>query len=262
MFILIIILLLVMVGLSVRWNWWRLPQGGVPILMYHKIGDPPSVSKIKKLWVSKKKFRKQLTYLKNKGYQSLTFADIVKGKKPDKQSVIITFDDGYQNNYTCALPLLNEFGFKAVFFVTVDAVGKDNYWHNPATEQRIPMMTKEQLRELSREGHEVGSHTLAHPDLTNMAMDTLQKEITLSREKLKEIIGKEIASFSYPYGSGAFDGRINGIVKQAGYSYACSIRQGKAEFKTNVLSLKRLLIRGDDTWVDFYLNITRGKSRS
>jgi hypothetical protein len=67
---------LTLAGLSARWNWWRPASSGLPVLMYHKVGDPPAGSQLKKLWVSTKQFRRQMNYLKARGYQTLTFKDI------------------------------------------------------------------------------------------------------------------------------------------------------------------------------------------
>ncbi|MFH1380232.1 MAG: polysaccharide deacetylase family protein [bacterium] len=259
-YVLVVVVLLLLAALS-RWNWWRLPAGGVPILMYHKIGDPPENSSLKKLWVSKNKFIKQLAYLKKRNYKTITFEEIAQGKICDASTVIITFDDGYRNNYEIAAPLLKEFGYTGVFFVAVEALGKDNFWHNPAAEARIPMMNTGALLHMIADGHEIGSHTLTHPNLERVGDTTLYEEIVLSKKKLSELVKKQIVSFAYPYGKGAYTDRVQAVMKNSGYSYACSIKQGKADLGASPYQLKRLLIRGDDTMFDFHLNLTRGKSR-
>ncbi|MBI4395760.1 MAG: polysaccharide deacetylase family protein, partial [Elusimicrobia bacterium] len=97
-------------GISARWNWWRPEKGGLPILMYHKIGDPPAGSKLKKLWVSVELFRRQMTYLKEKGWNPLHFIELDslldRGEPLPEKAVIISFDDGYLNNYENAFPVL------------------------------------------------------------------------------------------------------------------------------------------------------------
>src|SRR5262245_29700480 len=84
-------------GASARWNWWRRSVPGVPILMYHKIGDPPAGSRLKKLWVSNGMFRRQMSYLSNEGFHPITFKDIYafwdKGVPLPPKPVVITFDD-------------------------------------------------------------------------------------------------------------------------------------------------------------------------
>lgn len=261
MIIIIVIVLLIIVVFSARWNWWRLPEPGIPILMYHKIGEPPRDSKIKKLWVTEKQFEKHCAYLEKHGYESITFEDIAQNHALPSKAVIITFDDGYENNFTSALPLLKRYGFRAVFFIVAEAIGRDNFWHNPETEKRISMMKPAQLQQLVSEGHEIASHTCSHPNIESADSVRIKQELTESKQILEKIIGKKVVSCAYPYGGGAFDPSIQEIVKKIPYQYACAIRQGKADLKKSALCLKRLLIRGDDTMFDFYLNLTRGKSR-
>src|SRR5258708_7495752 len=108
-------------GASARWNWWRPKAKGIPTLMYHKIGDYPKGSQLKKLWVTTADFRRQLEYLKAHGYTAVTFTelrDAELGRAPMPENpVLITFDDGYANNYELAFPLLKEFGLKGNIFL-------------------------------------------------------------------------------------------------------------------------------------------------
>jgi hypothetical protein len=147
---------LAVLGLSARWNWWRSSAGGIPVLMYHKIGDPPAGSKLKKLWVSKKDFRRQMAYLLDHGHHPVTLAEIARlldgGKPVPTKAVVITFDDGYRNNLENALPILKEFGFRAVLFVVTNAAGKDNFWHDPSNETRIPMLSWDQAKGFKSRG--------------------------------------------------------------------------------------------------------------
>jgi len=256
-----IIIIVVITLFSVRWNWWRLPKDGLPVLMYHKIGKCPRGSKIKKLWVSENKFSKQMYYLKKHGYNPVTFADIEKTNTIPEKAVIITFDDGYENNFKSAVPIMKKYAFKAVFFIVAQAVNRDNFWHNPENEKRISMVSIEQIKETAADGYEFGSHTLTHPNLEKIDEMRMNTEIFESKNVLESMIKKSIISFAYPYGGGAFNPKNHEILKNAGYKYACSIRQGKADIKNNPFCLKRILIRGDDDMLDFHLNITRGKSR-
>ena len=123
-------------GLSARWNWWRPAADGLPVLMYHKIGRPPRGSRLAKLWVSPDRFRWQLRYLERHGYTAVTFSDLVadlRGSRtlPDKP-VLITFDDGYQDNYHSAYPILRELDMKANVFLVFEGVDRHNRWHDPA----------------------------------------------------------------------------------------------------------------------------------
>ena len=129
-----------------RWNWWRpVVSGGLPTLMYHKIGAPPPGSTLAKLWVSAADFRRQISYLKEHGYTSITFADwrdAEKGLKalPEKP-VLITFDDGYMNNFELAYPILRESGMKGCVFLVCETIDAHNSWHDPALEPWLKMLT-------------------------------------------------------------------------------------------------------------------------
>lgn len=256
---------LVVLGVSARWNWWRPRSTGVPILMYHKIGDPPPGSRLKSLWVSAREFRDQMTYLKVHGFTPVTFLDIAahvdEGVPVPEKPVLITFDDGYRNNYENAFPVLREFGFKAVVFLVVNTVEAENAWHDPATEARISMLTWAQIEDMRAAGIEFGSHTLNHPRLSRLDAAKAAHEIEESRRLLGKRFGRPPMSFAYPYGDGQDLSALQELVRKAGYRWAVSVHQGKADFKSAPFCLRRLFIRGDDVRWDFHLQMTRGKSR-
>ena len=222
---------LVVLGLSARWNWWRAPKKGIPILMYHKIGDPPLGSKLKKLWVSVPKFRAQMEYISKKGYRPITFHDLYNhwdGIKPlPGNPILITLDDGYLNNYTDALPVLREFGFPATIYVVVQTVGWENHWHDPNSETRIPMVSWAQLKELQKAGWEIGSHTMNHPRLEKIEKKEAEIEIEKSRRIIGEFLEQVPQSFAYPYGNGADNSDLHKLVRETGYRTAVSVHSGK-----------------------------------
>ena len=155
---------LVGLGFSIRWNWWRPLAKGLPILMYHKIGLPPAGSRLPKLWVSQADFAWQMDYLVGRGYAPITFSDLEaarQGRRPlPRKPVMITFDDGYQNNYTLAYPVLKDRGLKANLFLVFGSLGRHNDWHDPVDETWIPMLTWQQLREMRENGvFEYANHT-------------------------------------------------------------------------------------------------------
>lgn len=252
-------------AVSARWNWWRPRVSGLPVLMYHKIGTPPAESQLKKLWVTAVMFRRHLEYLKDHGYQTWTFQEVHEalgsGRAVPPNAVVLTFDDGYANNHAEAFPLLQEFRAKAVFYVVVNAVGRDNFWHDPKSEIRLPMMSWDQLRELQKQGFEIASHTLNHPRLSTIPLEQARQEFEESRARLDKELGSKSLAFAYPYGNGADDGRLQSLASAAGYKTAVSVHQGKADLKGNLFCLKRLFIRGDDNLWDFHLQLTRGRSR-
>jgi peptidoglycan/xylan/chitin deacetylase (PgdA/CDA1 family) len=256
-------------GASARWNWWRPTlSGGMPALMYHKIGDYPPGSELAKLWVTTADFRRQLEYLKKHGFTSVTFAewrDAEKGLKPlPAKPVLITFDDGYMNNYELAFPLLREFGMKGNVFLVYETMDQHNAWHDPATEPWLRMMTWAQIKEMQDSGvFEFGSHTMKHRCLTEIPPEEARWELTESKRRLEDKLGRECVGFAYPYGAGAYAPEVRRLALEAGYRFDFGIKQGitKLPWRREDEAVRRLLIRGDDNRLDFHLNLTRGKAR-
>jgi peptidoglycan/xylan/chitin deacetylase (PgdA/CDA1 family) len=250
-------------GFSARWNWWRRKVKGLPVLMYHKIGHAPKNSKFKKLWVTPEKFVRQLDYLKKHNYTSISFSDLKNPKSLPKKPVLITFDDGYTDNYKIAYPLLKKRNIKANIFLVYEAIGQYNHWHNPDEEHWLPMMTFEQIKQLQKEGLvQFGAHTLNHPNLTGIDLETARCEIEECKHRLEQKLGVEITAFAYPYGAGAYDPKIRKLVFDAGFLFDFGIKQGITPLPYKKEEpFKRLLIRGDDNILDFHLNLTRGRAR-
>lgn len=261
----IVAIAIIVLAVSARWNWWRLPKKGVAILMYHKIGNPPAESRLKKLWISPERFERQLEYLKDRHIPVITFSEYYKMLRdhsvPDK-AVILTFDDGYEDNYTNASPLLKKYGYTGIFFIVSETIGGMNVWHNPANEPPQKMLSQEQILEMQKTGMEIGSHTLSHPNLKHLNVEEARRQISQSRAVLEEMLGKPVGIFAYPYGAGAYTPAVKGLVQLAGYTLAVGIRQGiNVPGAEDYFALKRITVRRDENMFDFYLQITRGRNR-
>ncbi len=256
-------------GASGRWNWWRRKiSGGMPVLVYHKVGDYPEGSRLKALWVKTSQFRRQMEYLKKRGYTTITFSQwrdslIAKTPLPQKP-VLVTFDDGYANNYTEAYPILKELGMKGNIFLVYEMMDGHNAWHDPATERHVPMLTWAQIREMQEGGvMEMGSHTMRHRNLAAIPAEDVRWELVESKKRLEEKLGREMVGFAYPYGAGAFVPQVRQAARDAGYFFDFAFRQGisPAAWKPEMGAIRRLYVRGDDFMLDLYLNLTRGRAR-
>lgn len=264
----IAVVVLAALAASARWAWWRSPQPGLSVLCYHKVGIPPAGSKLEELWVSPKKFRAQIKYLVDNGYRTLSFSELLAAHKsgaalPEK-SVLITFDDGYENNYTTAWPILREFQAKANIFVVYNTIGKVNLWHNPASEAWVNMATLDQLKEMQASGViEYGSHTMNHPHLGSLELSDAVCEMTESKRQLEAALGKEMFAFAYPYGDGAYNEKVRAAALEAGYVFDFSFKQGKTRWPwdSKAGTIDRLFIRGGDNNWDLALHLSRGASR-
>lgn len=209
----------------------------VPILMYHQI-ESCGGSECPLNVVSPESFERQMNYIKQHGYQVISLDDFVqgvgKGMLFNRYTVIITFDDGYLDNYTKAFPVLQKYDFPATVFVISDFVGKPRY------------VTWDQLRQMQEAGFVSGSHTRQHmylPDIKNHAL--LVDEIVTSKQILEDNLKRPVDYFSYP--SGGYSEEIKDIVKNAKYKAACATNRGFDRFNTSRYELKRIRVNDRDT---------------
>ncbi len=268
MSILVSIIILAALAASARWTWWREKTPGLRVLCYHKIGVAPAGSKLKELWISPEKFRAQVKYLLDHGYATLLFSDLLKAWRGEavlpEKAVVITFDDGYENNYLHAWPILKELGAKGNIFVVYNTIGKVNSWHNPASEGWVNMATLAQLKEMQDSGViEYGSHTMNHPHLSALKPGDAAWEMAESKRQLEAAFGREMFAFAYPYGDGAYIPALRETALETGYVFDFSFRQGKTPWPWDrkATTLDRLFIRGGDNIWDLVLQLERGASR-
>lgn len=231
-----------------------LPRPLPRILYYHSI-HPEGV-----LSHRPSAFRDQLMWLRENGYRPFTLAEagalLREGRLP-KKAVVITFDDGYEDNATVALPILAREGIHATFFVVSGLVGdsprRSREGHKLYAGLR--MMDRGQLRELAEAGMEVGSHTRSHVHVRytlERSRDEALKELSGSREDLEQIIGKTVESFAYPNGQkGAFSTATGEILAAAGYRYAVTTMWGGLTPSSDPLQLPRVEVRHTDTLETF-----------
>ena len=253
---------------SARWTWWRRAVRGLPVLVYHKIGVPPAGSRLKDLWVSPENFRAQVAWLLAHGYTTVLFSDVMKAHRHNKhlpaKAVLITFDDGYENNYVHAYKILRELGAKGNIFVVFNTIGKANLWHNPAAEPWVNMAGIDMLREMQDSGViEFGSHTMNHPNLEKIPLGDAAWEMAESKKQLENALGKEMFAFAYPYGAGAYAPAVRELALKAGYLLDFSFKQGKTPWPWRRADgpIDRLFIRRGDNNLDLLLHLTRGDSR-
>jgi peptidoglycan/xylan/chitin deacetylase (PgdA/CDA1 family) len=192
-------------------------------------------------------FEKQMQYL-SKVYNPISLEKMAQhiqnGTSLPSKAIAVTFDDGYQDNYENAYPILKKYNIPATFFLTTGFIGTGEIpaWDKGYyTGEKALMLSWEQVREMSDNGISFGSHTLTHPFLTRIPHKHAQREISLSKDIIEQKIGKPVTTFAYP--SGNFDADIKGIVKGAGYSAAVSTIPGHNSMNDDVYVLKRNVIQ-------------------
>lgn len=232
---------------------------GVPILMYHKV-NPDSKAGGYGLRVSPGSFEKQMAYLSRSGYHTISLSDLAdhfeKGRPLPARPVIITFDDGYLDNYTYAYPILKKYGMTATIFVVAGTVGGINEFdYNGGRQPKNKMAGWKELREMAEGGVTIGSHTLRHPHLANLKPGEARHEIVESKKILEKGLNRPVEFFCYPYGN--YDRDTVGMVREAGFRAAVTTEQGLGKYQEGPYTLKRIRVRGDYSYSRFLEELTR-----
>lgn len=192
------------------------------VLMYHSVADCRDDPYL--VTVSPRRLAGQLAWLRRNGLTGVGVAELLRARAEGcgRGLVGLTFDDGYADFLTTAVPLLLEHGHRATVFVLPGLLGGTNAWDPDGP--RKPLLTAEGIRAAGSAGMEVGSHGLVHTDLTSADTGRLAAEAGDSRTLLTELTGQAPEGFCYPYG--AVDARAVRAVRSAGYAYACGVAPG------------------------------------
>ena len=207
----------------------KAPGKSVPVLMYHSI----TYEKGNAICLPVERFEEHLKYLKDNGYYTITLTDLYEYLMRDtpipEKSVVLTFDDGYENNYTDMFPVLKKYNFKATIFVITSNIDKD-----PNS------MTSKQLLEMEKYGVDIESHTVNHDNLKDLPKDKQLATLIQSKKDLEKILNKQINFFAYPYGG--YNKSAIEAVKEAGYTMAFTTDGRWSSKKNGMLSLDRVYI--------------------
>ncbi|WP_051931963.1 polysaccharide deacetylase family protein [Clostridium sp. KNHs214] len=205
----------------------------IPILMYHSISD----NKNGFFKVDKNKFRKQMQYIKDNGYETLTLDQVYYYISKDKQfpdkAVVITFDDGYKDNYTNAYPILKELDLKATIFVVADYITEGS--------STIYSSLKE-LREMRENGIDIQSHTSKHRKLDKLSYDEQLQDLSLSKAKIEKLINSNVKFLTYPYGR--YNNDTIKIAKKCGYEMAVTTHMGYCNIDNESFKVRRICVPG------------------
>lgn len=237
----IFIIIIIAVGLFGFYQLWLYPKYTVPILMYHYMGGDRG-----SLTVSPESFERQMKYLRDHDYQVISLDEFVEGKMAGKDfphnTVVITFDDGIEDNYTEAFPILKKYQIPATIFVITGLVGK--------TYDGLDCLNWRQIKEMSAHGISFGSHSHTHRYLPNLSPDELIKEIEFSKFELEKQLGGTARHFCYPIG--AFTHQVKKALKEAGYISASTTNRGFDRYNNDLYELQRIKIKDTDAIKPFH----------
>jgi peptidoglycan/xylan/chitin deacetylase (PgdA/CDA1 family)/UDP-N-acetylglucosamine:LPS N-acetylglucosamine transferase len=247
----------------------------MPVLMYHKIPDAPITTK-HQIFVTKENFAKHLAYFKSHNISPITFRDyqdFASARRPlaefPKRPIVLTFDDGYTDNYTNLLPLMQQYGYRGVLYLLGDFEVRHNQWDLAVdpTEPRADIMNETQKRAFVVAGWEIGAHTQTHPRLAALPPAEAANEIASSKAELERRLGIDIQSFAYPYGD--LSPETKRLVAEAGFRYAVATDSGGLHLEDDRMQIFRVnmfphetagsLRKKTSSWYRRYYRWKRGK---
>ena len=210
-----------------RWSYY------LPILGYHRVGEfkgdhVPTVSA--------RAFERQLHYVARFHYRVLSLDEVIegfdRGHPLPRRSVVMTFDDGYEETSTVAWPILKRFGFPAVVFVAPGEIGRPGF------------ATWEQVTAMAHDGVAIGSHTMHHRYLPLVQESQLAEEVLRSKQEIEKRINRPVSFLSYPIGG--FTAQVQALVQQAGYRAACTTNRASAVAQIDRFALRRIKVTERD----------------
>ena len=238
-------------------------QKKIPILMYHSISCS-SNPRFQQFTVPPLVFAEQMAYLYNHQYTPITVTQLIQARSRNtfvlpERPVVLTFDDGFADFFTAALPVLQQYRFAATLYVATAFIGGTSRWLRYERETTCSMLTWEQLIEISASGVECGAHSHSHPQLDTLSSMAARDEVSQSRSILEDHLGQEVRSFAYPYGY--HTSAIRRLVRATGYTSACAVRHTMSSETDDPFALARLMIHADTTIKEFAALLT-GRSSS
>lgn len=218
--------------------------GGARIITYHSVrpGGPASRSS----YVHPDDFANQIGWLVRAGYQVVSLSALAdqleKGLHVPDEWVVITFDDGYADNYHHAFPVLRHYGLPATIFLVTGKVGLDPLF-----------LTRAQAIEMQECGIEFGAHTVDHVSLSSISPENALVQVTESKRQLEVLLGLPAQHFCYPFGH--YNLTVETFLRQAKFRTCCTEQAGSVRSGSDALRLRRVGILGTDTMHDFQLKV-------
>lgn len=228
----------------------------VPILMYHRIDRPNRESSVYGQYVSPKLFERQLLLLRRMRFETVGLDVLTSGAWPTAlRPVVITFDDGFQNYFTEALPVLKGLNMTSTVFVVSSLIGKTNEWNRVEGDVVEPLMGEAEIRAALAVGQSIGSHSQTHADLCQLSAEQLRAEVEGSKRDLESQFDLTIKWFCYPYGRQ--NPTVAEAVQKAGYFGAASTLPGPNVPSTDPFLWRRTNIRRDTIMPVFWFKLIR-----
>jgi peptidoglycan/xylan/chitin deacetylase (PgdA/CDA1 family) len=222
----------------------------LPILMYHQITPAPD-RVFRKYAITPSEFAEQMQWLAAERFVPIHLDDAFgrTGRPLPAKPIVITFDDGFQDCFEYAVPVLAAHGFTATFFVVAGLAGKRSEWLPAERGVEYPLMGWDAIRTLADAGFECGAHTMTHPRLAQLSEDEAYRELRDSRRALEDQIGSPVRHVAYPFGS--FSAAVREAAERCGYVSGCTVVPRIARTTDDPLALGRIPMNGTDASLAF-----------
>lgn len=212
-----------------------------PILCYHRVCPKEDFGvDSHSICVTPGQFQRQMALLKWLGFRTISLQDLVAFLKLQKnipsRSVVLTFDDGYQDNYTYAYPILKKHRFTATVFLVTGHIGNKNSWDSGT----VSLLNREQIEEMQSGGINFGSHSSSHLDMSQADAEAIRTDIGKSRTEIESIGARTDIPFCYPYSK--LNDEVKKWVKEASYLCATAVDQGPYEQSLDLFEMRRIQV--------------------
>ena len=229
----------------------------IPILVYHQIAEAPpkGSSPFRGLYVSPAAFARQMAWLKRLGYTGLSMSGLLPYLRGELSGKVvgITFDDGYRNNLSHALPVLVKQGFSSTCYAVSGLLGKTNIWDEGIGIPQTPLMDEGEIRQWVAGGQEIGSHTHSHANLMETDEAGCVEEMVLGKTGLEAVTDRPVGHFCYPYGH--FEARHVEMARTLGFATATTTRRSRCHEGMDLLQLPRVPVLRSTTLPVFWLKV-------
>ncbi len=186
----------------------------IPVLLYHSVDSSGSV-----ISITSEEFRAQIEYLNATGYKTISLSNFLEylcgDIVPREKMVVLTFDDGFKNNYTEAFPVLRKYGFTATIFLATDYIDRVCSWEKHDSIARLPLLSWDEIKEMSDYGIDFESHTCSHPYLSRLSREEMKNELLESKTVIESQLNKQVTFFCHPYGDSSRE--TQDAVRECGY---------------------------------------------
>ncbi|MBI5651922.1 MAG: polysaccharide deacetylase family protein [Chloroflexi bacterium] len=218
-------------------------SANIPILMYHNLKElPRTASELERTWtVSPQNFEKQIAWLAEKNFNAITMAQLVAHFKRNQplpsKPIVISFDDGWVEQYTVAFAILKKYNLSGTFFIYTTPIDRNRY------------LSWAQIKEMSAARMDIQAHTLTHPHLVAIVPGEAQREISESKRIIESKLNQPVVAFAYPFGE--YNSATIEMLKRAGIASAVTLASGYRQRADELFTLHRIRVSYDDSLDEF-----------